>query len=142
MIDLLELTIDNIHEAYRAQTFTCRELVQAYLIRIEALDANGPKVNSILARSTIALHEADILDSLWKTSGKCGALHGIPIIVKDQAETKGITTTYGSIVAKDNVPEEDATVITKLKAAGAIILAKSTLCGMFRTRFWLLALTD
>ena len=56
-----------------------------------------------------------------------GPLHGIPVVVKDQAETKGLMTTFGSTAMDGYVPEEDATAIAKLKAAGAIILAKSTM---------------
>lgn len=131
-INLEELTISQVHEAYKAGTYTCRQLVEAYLQRIKAVDqdSNGPKLNSILAISSVALSEADELDTKLKEKNQfVGPLHGVPVIVKDQAQTKGIVTTFGSIVAKDYVPDEDATLITKLKNAGAIILAKSTMPG-------------
>jgi Asp-tRNA(Asn)/Glu-tRNA(Gln) amidotransferase A subunit family amidase len=84
----------------------------------------------LLAQSGTALEEADKLDAHFKDTGTfIGPLHGIPVIVKDQAETKGIATTYGSIIAKNHVPLEDSTVVKKLKDAGAIILAKSTMPG-------------
>ena len=62
-----------------------------------------------------------------KTGKLSGPLHGIPVAVKDQAETKGIATSFGSIALKGYVPKEDATIVAKLKAAGAIILGKTTL---------------
>jgi amidase len=75
-----------------------------------------------------ALAEADRLDDFLSRSRTfVGPLHGIPVVVKDQAETKGVVTTFGSIALDGYIPQEDATVIAKLKEAGAIILAKSTM---------------
>lgn len=129
---LKELTIARAHEGYRSGKFTSRQVVEYYLERITQLDKdeNGPKLNAILAISPTALAEADELDSHLKTSSTLkGPLHGIPVAVKDQADTKGITTTYGSVVAKDNVPSEDATLVAKLKQSGAIVLAKTAMPG-------------
>lgn len=129
-MQLEELTVADVHSAYKAGEYTCRKLVESFLHRINTLDRDGPKLNSILARSSTALEEADTLDEYLKgTNNFIGKLHGIPVIVKDQAETKDIVTTYGSIIAKDHVPTQDATVIRKLKLEGAIILAKSTMPG-------------
>ena len=58
----------------------------------------------------------------------CGPLHGVPVLVKDQAETAGLRTTFGSILFTEYVPAEDATVVAKLKGAGAVILAKTAMC--------------
>ncbi|KAI1458159.1 amidase signature enzyme [Annulohypoxylon moriforme] len=81
-----------------------------------------------MALSTTALEEATALDNYLRMSGRFkGKLHGIPVLVKDQADTKGMVTTYGSSVAKNNVPDEDAFVVTKLKNEGAVILGKTTL---------------
>lgn len=125
-----ELTIDKAHEGIRAGTFTTQDLVAHYLQRIDQIDKAGPALNGILAISSTALSEAESLDKHYKETGKLkGSLHGIPVIVKDQAATAGLITTYGSIKAKDNVPTEDATLVRKLKDAGAIILAKSTMPG-------------
>lgn len=137
MMQLEELTVADVHSAYKAGEYTCRKLVEFFLHRINTLDRDGPKLNSILARSSTALEEADALDEyLKRTNNFIGKLHGIPVIVKDQAETKEIVTTYGSIIAKDHVPTQDATVIRKLKLEGAIILAKSTMPG----QLWLACL--
>ncbi|KIW20711.1 hypothetical protein PV08_01288 [Exophiala spinifera] len=128
--ELRELTVLAAHDGYKSGRFTARQVVEYYLDRIQRLDKdpNGPNLNSILAVSTTALAEADALDAhLKSTSSLKGGLHGIPVVIKDQADTKGLTTTYGSIVAKDNVPKEDAALVARLKAAGAIVLAKTTM---------------
>ncbi len=125
--ELLEATIEDVHEAYRAEQLTCRQLVQLYLDRIEAYDKNGPAINSIITLNSKALEEADKLDAAFKASGFVGPLHGIPVILKDQVDAQGMPTTLGSVLLKDYYPEKDAFVVEQLKKAGAIILAKATL---------------
>src|ERR1041384_2355170 len=125
--NVLETTIADVHAAYRSGQLTARELVQTYLDRIEKYDKNGPTINTIITVNPEALAEADRLDAALKSSGFVGPLHGIPIIVKDQADAKGMPTTLGSLLFKDYYPDRDAFVVEKLKKAGAIILAKATL---------------
>ena len=125
--ELLEATIEDVHEAYRAEQLTCRQLVQLYLDRIEAYDKNGPAINSVITLNSKALEEADKLDAAFKASGFVGPLHGIPVILKDQVDAQGMPTTLGSVLLKDYYPEKDAFVVEQLKKAGAIILAKATL---------------
>ncbi|KAI0376468.1 amidase signature enzyme [Hypomontagnella monticulosa] len=128
MLDVREITIAQAQDGFRSGSFSARELAAAFLDRIAKWDKAGPRINSTMALSTIALEEASALDDFLKENGKFkGKLHGIPVLVKDQADTKGMVTTYGSAVAKDNVPQEDAFVVTKLKEAGAVILGKTTL---------------
>lgn len=130
MINVEEITIGEVHVAYQTGQYTCRQLVQAFLSRIESLSRDGPKLNAILAVSSAALEDADVCDAhLKRTQQLVGRLHGIPVIVKDQVETKNMVTTYGSIIAKDHIPTEDATIVKKMKSEGAIILAKSTMPG-------------
>src|SRR5215813_4080999 len=124
---LLEATIDDIHAAYRSGQLTARGLAQMYLDRIEAYDKKGPAINAIITVNANALEEADRLDLAFKTSGFVGPLHGIPIAFKDQGDVKGMPTTFGSILFKDYYPDRDSFVAEKLKRAGAIILAKTTL---------------
>ncbi|KAJ5413713.1 amidase signature enzyme [Penicillium cosmopolitanum] len=127
MVVLQEMSITQAHEGIKRGDFTVTDLVGAFLQRIEAFDKVGPRINAMMALSNTALEEAAQLDRYFKNTGKFkGKLHGIPVVVKDQADTKGIVTTYGSAVALDNVPEKDAFVITKLKEAGAVILGKTT----------------
>lgn len=124
---LLEATIDDIHSAYKSGQLTSRQLVRMYLDRIEAHDKKGPALNAIVTVNSKALEEAERLDGAFKASGLVGPLHGIPVIIKDQADAKGMPTTLGSVLFKDYYPDRDAFVVEKLKKAGAIILAKATL---------------
>src|SRR5690349_7008848 len=125
--NLLETTIADVHAAYRAGHLTARQLVDLYLERIDAYDKNGPALNAIITVNPQAPAEADRLDAAYKSSGFVGPLHGIPIVLKDQADAKGMPTTLGSLLFKDYYPDRDAFVVEKLKKAGAIILAKATL---------------
>jgi amidase len=123
----IEATIESIHAGYRGG-LTCEAVVQAYLDRIAAFDQKGPALNAFAALNPRARDEARQLDrKLTETGALVGPLHGIPIAVKDQAETAGIPTCFGSIALKGYVPTEDATIVAKLKAAGAIIIGKTTL---------------
>lgn len=124
---LMEAAVDDIHAAFTAGTLTSRQLVQLYLDRIEAYDKKGPSLNAIITINPEALKEADRLDAAFRKSGLTGPLHGIPIIVKDQFDVRGMPTTLGSILFKDYLPDRDAFVTDKLKRAGAIVLAKATL---------------
>jgi Asp-tRNA(Asn)/Glu-tRNA(Gln) amidotransferase A subunit family amidase len=125
--NLLETTIDQVHAAYKTGELTCRQLIQMYLDRIAAYDQKGPAINAIISLNPDALKEADRLDAALKASGFVGPLHGIPIIMKDQGDATPMPTTLGSLLFKDYYPDRDAFVVDKLKKAGAIILAKSTL---------------
>jgi len=125
--NVVEATIDEIHAAYKSGQLTCRQLVQIYLDRIEAFDKKGPAINAIITINSDALKEADRLDAAYKASGSVGPLHGIPVIVKDQADVKGMPTTLGSVLFKDYYPDRDSFVAGNLRKAGAVILAKATL---------------
>ena len=128
--DILEATIDDIQQAYKSGQLTCRGLVQFYLDRIAAYDKRGPALNSIITLNGEALDQAAELDRVYNATGPVGPLHGIPVIVKDQADVKGLPTTIGSVLFKDYYPDRDSFVVEKLKQAGALILAKSTLGEM------------
>jgi Asp-tRNA(Asn)/Glu-tRNA(Gln) amidotransferase A subunit family amidase len=128
--DVVETTVAEIHAAYASRTLTARQLVQLYLDRIEAYDRNGPRINSIVTLNTGALEEAERLDAAYRASGLVGPLHGIPVMLKDQIDVAGMPTTLGSVLFKDYYPDRDAFVTTKLREAGAIILAKVTLGEM------------
>ena len=128
MIDVEELTVSGVHDALRKGKYTCRDLTSAYLDRINALDKAGPRINATWALSETALDEATELDRYFKETGQFkGRLHGVTVLVKDQADTKGMVTTYGSAAALKNIPEEDAFIVKKLKAEGAVILGKTSM---------------
>jgi amidase len=124
---LVEATIQDVHDAYKSGRLTSHQLVQLYLNRIAAFDQKGPSLNAIITVNPRALEEADRLDATFKTSGFLGPLHGIAVILKDQMDAKGMPTTLGSVLFKNYYPDRDAFVAEKLKKAGAIILAKTTL---------------
>src|SRR5262249_35023990 len=98
-----------------------------YLDRIGAYDKKGPTINAIISLDPTALQEADRLDAAFKRTGFVGPLHGIPVIMKDQADIKGMPITLGSGLFKDYTPERDCFVVSKLKKAGVIFLGKATL---------------
>ena len=124
---LQEATIQDIQDAYKSGRLTSHQVVQFYLNRIAAYDQRGPSINAIITVNPKALDEADRLDATFKTSGFVGPLHGIPVVLKDQVDAKGMPTTLGSILFRNYYPDRDAFVTEKLRKAGAIILAKATL---------------
>src|SRR5499426_1501083 len=124
--ELNETTIADIHRAIRSGRITCRQLVEAYLKRIEAYD-QSTKLNSIVIVNPQALAEADRLDEEFKRTKKLRPLHGIPVIVKDNFDTKDLQTTGGSLALKGSIPSDDAYQVRKLREAGAIVLAKSNM---------------
>jgi amidase len=124
---LLETTIEDIHGAFQSKRISCRELVSLYLNRIESYDKAGPRLNAIQTINPHALQEAERLDAAYASSGPVGPLHCIPVLLKDQVETSDMPTTYGSVIFREFVPRRDATITTKMKKAGAIILAKTTM---------------
>jgi Asp-tRNA(Asn)/Glu-tRNA(Gln) amidotransferase A subunit family amidase len=123
----LETTIDDIHTAMKAGKLTAHQLVQDYLDRIKAYDQQGPELNCILNLNPDALAEADKLDVAFKSSGFVGPLHGIPVVVKDQADAAGMPTTLGSVLFKDYRPPRDSFAVAQVRKAGGIILGKTTL---------------
>lgn len=132
--DIMEATIPGIHAAFESGELSCVELVQGYLDRIEAYDKQGPAINAIQTVNPLALEEAERLDAAFADSGLVGPLHCIPVLVKDQVEVAGMPTTYGSAIFKDFVSDRDATIVARLKEAGAIILAKTNM-GEFASGF-------
>ncbi len=124
---LLEASIGDVETALEAGRITCRGLVAAYIERIKAYDKARPSLNAVQTINPHALDEADRLDAALKSRGPAGPLHCIPVLLKDEVETRDMPTTYGSAVFKDFVPNRDATIVRKLKAAGAVIVAKANM---------------
>jgi amidase len=124
--DPYEATIAEIHRAMRSGRITCRQLVEFYLKRINAYD-QSTKLNSIVIVNPQALAEADALDQEFKRTRKLRPLHGIPVIVKDNYDTKGLQTTAGSLALKGSIPSDDASQVRMIREAGAIVLAKSNM---------------
>jgi amidase len=122
-----EASIVQIHAAMKAGRLTCHALVQQYLARIDTYDKKGPAINAIVAVNPDALAQADDLDRRFKASGPVGPLHCIPLIVKDNFETIGLQSADGSLSLKGFVSNRDAFQVRRVKAAGAIVLAKSNM---------------
>ena len=122
-----EATVADLQAAYRSGELTVRQVVTAYLARIEAYDKQGPYLNSLISLNPRALEEADRLDAALAAGKTVGPLHGIPVIVKDCIDVTGMPMTAGFQGWKNYMPPTDAPLIARIKAAGGIILAKSSL---------------
>ena len=125
-----EATIATIHSAMRAGKLSCRHLVSAYLGRIEAYDKQGPAINALILVNPGAMATADSLDKRFAREGLTGPLHCIPTIVKDNFLTYDLPTSAGSLALKDWRPTHDAFLVKRVRAAGAIVLAKSNMAEL------------
>jgi amidase len=122
-----ETTISQVHDAMKAGKLTCHALVNLYLKRIEAYDKNGPGINAIVLINPDVEKQADELDRKFRSSGLTGPLHCVPMIVKDNFETQGLRTTDGALALATFIPKKDAFQVAKVKAAGALVLAKANM---------------
>jgi amidase len=125
--ELMEATIPQLQAAQSDGIITSQQLVTAYLARIDAYDQRGPALNAISVVNDKALDEAATTDGERRSGALRGLLHGIPIIVKDNYETAGLQTAAGSSALVGWVPPSDSTLVKKLRAAGAIVIAKSNM---------------
>jgi len=125
----LEMDITQIQQGYKEGKFTIKDVVQAYLDRIEEMDKNGPALHSIILVNPDALSIATALDKEMKQPGKAkGALFGIPVVLKDNIDTHDkMPCTAGSRALMNSYPLQDSYVAKQLRAAGAVIIAKSNL---------------
>ncbi|TMF01157.1 MAG: amidase, partial [Chloroflexi bacterium] len=127
-VDLDEVTIDQLQAHMAAGTLSARELVEAYLLRIEAIDRTGPTLRSIIETNPDALAIADALDQERASGHVRGPLHGVPIVIKDNIDTADrMQTTAGSLALAGSYARADAPVAARLRQAGAILLAKANL---------------
>ncbi len=122
-----ELSIRQIQDGLRAKRFTCVALVDAYLARIDAHDKRGAALNAIVQVNPRARDEAADLDRRFAASGPVGPLHCVPTIVKDNFETIGLQSAAGSLALEGFVSDRDAFQVARIKAAGALVLAKSNM---------------
>jgi amidase len=122
--DICRLSAVELAEAIRHRRLSAREVVAAFLDRIEAVN---PLVNAIvsLRERGDVLAEADAADAHLARGGETGSLFGLPIAIKDLALTKGLRTTFGSPIFADFVPDEDEFFVERIRKAGAIIIGKT-----------------
>jgi len=125
---LNEVTIDTLQQKMQSKEYTSRSITELYLKRINDIDKNGPKLNSVIELNPDALSIADAMDK-ERAAGKVrGPLHGIPVLIKDNISTGDkMHTTAGALAIADNIYKEDAFIIKKLREAGAVILGKTNL---------------
>jgi amidase len=125
---LEEATIQNLQEMMKEGKYTARQLTELYLRRIDELDENGPKLNSVIELNPDALAIADQLDNERKNGKVRSALHGVPVLIKDNIDTADkMQTTAGALAMEGNVASRDAFIVTKIRYAGAIIMGKTNL---------------
>src|SRR5215510_11358606 len=114
-----DLSLEKIAGLIKTREVSPVEVVEAHLEQISRLN---PKLNAIVTLAPDVLERAKAAEEAKNPSGP---LHGVPITIKDTIETAGIRTTSGSVLRREYVPENDASAVARLKAAGAIILGKT-----------------
>ena len=123
-----ELTIVQLQQGYKEGKYTIADVVQVYLDRINEIDKNGPRLNSIIKINPDALEIAKEMDRELAAGKIRGPLHGVPIILKDNIDTHDkMPTTAGATALRNSFPKTDSFVAKKLREAGAVIIAKSNL---------------
>lgn len=121
-MEIVKLTIEELSEKLERKELTSVEITKAYLYQIKKTDG---EIHAFLAMNKNALKEAELADKRIKIGKRLSALDGIPVAIKDIILTKGITTTASSKMLKNYVPVEDATIVERLKKAGAIVIGKN-----------------
>jgi len=123
-MEIYQLTAHQLHEMLSRKEVTCREIAEAVLKRIEKVENRIHAYITLLSDS--AMEQATLADTRYK-NGQAGPLTGIPLAIKDLICTQGIRTTCGSHILENFIPTYDATVIEKLKTAGAVFVGKANM---------------
>jgi len=126
-VDVVELSAADASARLAAGTLTSRALTEAYLARISAVDKAGPRLNSVIELNPQALTDAERLDAERAAGRVRGPLHGLPVLIKDNIDAVGMANSAGSLALADHKPAADAFLVTRLRAAGAVILGKTNL---------------
>jgi amidase len=125
---LNETTVDELQQKMASGELSARKITELYLKRIEAIDTNGPGLNSVIEINPDALTIADQLDKERKEGKIRGPLHGIPVLIKDNINTADkMMTTAGSLALEGNIASHDAFIVTQLRKAGVVLLGKTNL---------------
>jgi aspartyl-tRNA(Asn)/glutamyl-tRNA(Gln) amidotransferase subunit A len=120
--DIIHMDASHIAELIAKRELSPVEVMQAHLDRIAEVN---PRVNAIVTVADGSLDAAKKAEAAVKPDARLGPLHGVPFTVKDGIDTAGVLTQRGSPIFKGRVPGTDATVVARLKAAGAILIAKT-----------------
>ena len=128
MIPMEELTVSGIRRMLENGQATSRELVLNYMERIARIDKSGPMLNSVLELNPDALYIAEAMDR-ERAKGKVRSpLHGIPILLKDNINTRDkMRTSAGSLALADNFAPYDAFIVTRMRRAGLVIMGKTNM---------------
>jgi len=124
---IVETSIDDLQDSMRLGESTSESLTMAFLQRIESMDRRGPALRAVIAVNRQALAEARASDARRKAGKLLGPLDGIPVLIKDNIETRDQPTTAGSLALAANDTHRDAPVVVRLRAGGAVILGKTNL---------------
>ncbi len=126
--ELAEATVATLRQRLESGQDTAASLVEKYLARIDAIDRTGPRINCVSEVNPDALAIAQRLDTERRAGQIRGPLHGIPIVIKDNIDTVDrMMTTAGSLAMVGAKPLADAPLVTALRAAGVVILAKNNM---------------
>jgi amidase len=125
--DPTEKSITELQDAMTSGRVSSAELTSAYLARISAYDHDGPSINAMIRLNPRARADAAALDAERKAGHVRGLMHGIPIVLKDNYDTKDLATSAGSLALVNHVPASDAFIVQRLRDAGAVILGKTNL---------------
>ena len=126
--ELSELSIADLQRRMELGEFTARQLAEKYLARIDAIDAHGPRLGSVIELNPDTLDMADALDQERRSKGSRGPLHGIPVLIKDNIDTADkMATTSGSLALVGSKPPEDAFLVKQLRKAGALVIGKTNM---------------
>jgi amidase len=124
----MEATLPKLAAAMKAGKLTSASLTRQYLGRINRLDKAGPEIRAVIEVNPDAMAIAESLDAELKAKGPRGPLHGLPILIKDNIATHDkMMTTAGSLALVGSTPPGDASVVKKLREAGAVVLGKTNL---------------
>lgn len=125
--DVTEASVTDLQRAMSSGRVTSAALVDAYLARIAAYDHAGPALNAMIRLNPRARADAKALDAERAAGRIRGPLHGIPVILKDNYDTKDMPTSAGSLALANHQPAADAFIVRKLRDAGAVILGKANM---------------
>ena len=122
------MTIAQLQKGYKEGKYTVKDVVKVYMDRINEIDKNGPKLNSIIEINPDALNIAEEIDKEIAAGKPAGPLFGVPVILKDNIDTHDkMPATAGATALRNSFPKSDSYVARKLREAGAVIIAKSNL---------------
>jgi amidase len=122
-VEICFLTATEITRRVRAKEISAVEVMDAHLTRINRLNKEVNAIVTLLPER--AMDGARTADDIFARGLPIGPLHGLPLAHKDLVSTKGVRTTYGSLVYKNFVPDQDALIVERLREAGAIGVGKT-----------------